>query len=77
MKAGPSITHAAPAEGDEYPVENTRKDHPKAYAPWSEKEDQSLKAGYLRGRSISNLATALGRSEGVIRSRLKKLGLMG
>jgi hypothetical protein len=77
MKAGPSVTHAAPAEGNVYPVENTRKDHPKAYAPWSEKEDQWLKAAYLRGRSISNIAKALGKNEGAIRSRLKKLGLTG
>ncbi len=77
MNAGPSVTHAAPTEGNVYPVENTRKDHPKAYAPWSEKEDQILELAFLAGRPIPRIAKELGRNEGAIQSRLKKLGLMG
>jgi ATP-dependent DNA helicase RecQ len=77
MKAAPPLTDVVPAKSKTYSLEDIKKGHPKAYAAWSEKEDEWLKAAYLRGRSISNLAKTLGRNEGAIRSRLKKLGLIG
>jgi ATP-dependent DNA helicase RecQ len=77
VKAAPSDAHEDPVEERPSSVEKTRKDHAKASAPWNENEVQLLKAGYLRGRSIATLAKALGRNEGAVRWRLKKLGLIG
>jgi ATP-dependent DNA helicase RecQ len=74
-ESGPSETHGRPTEAKTYSVEDRRKDHPKAYAAWGEKEDALLKAAYSTGRSIFDLSQAFGRNEGAIRSRLKKLGL--
>ena len=76
IESGPSERHERPIEGKTYSVEDIRKDHPKAYAPWSEKENQHLELAFLAGRPIPRIAEELGRNEGAIRSRLKKLGLI-
>ncbi len=77
IKAAPHESDDRPTEGKTHSVENLRKDYPKAYAPWSEKEDQHLELAFLAGRSVPLIAEDLGRNEGAIRSRLKKLGLIG
>jgi len=77
IESGPPEMRARSADVTTYSVEDIRKDHPKAYAPWNEKEDQILELAFLAGRPIPRIAKELGRNEGAIRSRLKKLGLMG
>jgi ATP-dependent DNA helicase RecQ len=76
-RTAPGGTYESPAEDKAHSAEKTRRDHPNASAPWSKEEDESLKAGYLRGRSVSSLAKVLDRNEGAIRWRLRKLGLIG
>ena len=51
---------------------------PKKAAPklWTREEETRLRQGYLNGVSIAQLSAIHGRTEGGIRSRLKKLGLI-
>ncbi len=44
--------------------------------PWSDDEDAQLKQLYAAGLSISRIAANHKRSEGAIRSRLEKHGLL-
>ncbi len=50
-----------------------RKDFPKAYEKWSEKDDELLEQNHLSGMNIKELAKLLQRKPGAIRSRLKKM----
>jgi hypothetical protein len=58
-----------------YSVERIRRQHPKAYARWTEEEDRSLRGAWEQGKAIGELAEEFGRQPGAIRSRLRKLGL--
>ncbi|MDR2869244.1 MAG: RecQ family ATP-dependent DNA helicase, partial [Deferribacteraceae bacterium] len=44
--------------------------------PWDLYEDKRLQQGYEEGKSIKQLASSHGRTDGSIRSRLRKLGLI-
>ena len=46
----------------------------KAYAPWTEEEEQDLLFHYKQGKTVSELVEIFQRNEGAIRSRLRKLG---
>lgn len=48
----------------------------RAGAPWSQGEDERLRASFTMGVSIGKLATIHDRSRGAIRARLIKLGLV-
>ncbi|ODA68714.1 hypothetical protein A7A08_00546 [Methyloligella halotolerans] len=50
--------------------------HKKAYAPWSEDEEQALIRRHEAGETVAAIAAAHGRKPGAIRSRLKKLELI-
>lgn len=58
-----------------YSVEQIRKDHAQAYAPWSEEEEDFLKAYNSSGKNVDEISELMGRKPGAISSRLKKLGL--
>ncbi|MEK9152807.1 MAG: PIF1 family DEAD/DEAH box helicase [Patescibacteria group bacterium] len=53
-----------------------RADFPKAYARWSEQEEQQLTDLFREGTPIKEIARQLERKRGGITSRLKKLGLL-
>ena len=56
-----------------YSVEETRRRHARAYAPWTAEDDEKLRRrAHL---SVSELAAMFGRKRGAIRSRLRKLGI--
>jgi DNA helicase-2/ATP-dependent DNA helicase PcrA len=59
-----------------YDVTKTRAEHPKAYARWTKEEEELLRKQFLAGIKISQLAKTLGRKQGGIRSRLRRLGLI-
>lgn len=59
-----------------FSVSGIREDHPKAYARWTEKEEQDLVAFFHEGVPVKDMASRLERKRGGITSRLKKLGLM-
>ena len=50
--------------------------HAKAYAPWLDEEENTLRFLYHQGKTIKELALILQRNESAIRSRLRKMGLM-
>ena len=56
-------------------IKKARETHPRAYEPWSEKEDEQLLEAWLIGTTASEIAREFGRNSGAIRSRLKKLGI--
>jgi ATP-dependent DNA helicase PIF1 len=47
-----------------------------AYKKWTAEEDADISARYRRGESVKAIASAAGRREGGVRSRLVKLGLI-
>lgn len=47
-----------------------------AGAPWSQAQDEELRAHYDRGMSVGNMASIRGRTVGGIQARLQKLGLV-
>ena len=40
---------------------------------WSKQEDEALKAGYEAGRSVSEIAEAVGRTAGYIAQKAQEL----
>jgi hypothetical protein len=58
-----------------YSVEAIRQKHPKAYEPWSTREDERLRSHYQEGFDVPELARVFQRGESAIRSRLEKLGI--
>lgn len=52
------------------------KIYPRAYEPWTSKEDQQLISEYKHGKSIPQLGITHQRKSGAIRIRLKKLRLI-
>ena len=73
-----SFAAAHPTSGGRGRVTVRKVQPEKRAAPraWSSEEDGRLRRGYLSGVSIAQLAAIHGRSEGAIRSRLGKLGLI-
>ena len=80
------IPDHASRNGDAVPtyVEEARQKHARAYAKWSDEEDESLRRTWegLRdapesdAAKIRAIADDFDRKPGAIRSRLKKLGLL-
>ncbi len=60
-----------------YSVVEKRVTHQNAYAKWSAEDDQKLREAIQQGMSQEESARLFQRNLGAIRSRLKKLGLMG
>jgi len=58
-------------------LDELRIDHKQAYKKWKEPEETRLKALFHENIPILEIAETLGRQVGGIRSRLKKLGLIG
>ena len=77
----PPDSHASSPAADDAPakvycVGEIRKQHPDAYARWTEDDDAGLTMRFGDGATIDELAEEFGRQRGGIRSRLKKLGLI-
>ena len=68
-------TNEAKANQKSYSVEEKRKEHSKAYAKWTQDEDDKLKKLFAEGRTAKELAEIFQRNRGAITSRLAKLGL--
>ena len=62
--------------GDSYSIENARSERRNAYQRWNSDEEDKLTEQFESGASIPDLAETFGRTEGAIRSRLKKLALV-
>ena len=57
------------------PVEAARRQFARAYAPWTKPEEAELLRRYKLGQSVDEIARALERQPGAIRSRLQRLGI--
>ena len=53
----------------------TKMQFPRAYESWTEKEDETLKAGFERGLKTAELSQLLLRQPSAVESRLAKMGL--
>nr|QNO46171.1 ATP-dependent RNA helicase DbpA [Methanosarcinales archaeon ANME-2c ERB4] len=60
----------------EHLVTVIQKPHSRAYAPWTEEEDEMLIADYKAGKTIEELMALFGRQKSDIKSRLLKLGML-
>jgi hypothetical protein len=58
-----------------YSVDDIRSQHPRAYVPWSEGEEEELRALFLAGTNKNEIALRLGRQPSAITSRLRRLDL--
>lgn len=59
-----------------YTLEEKRRDHPRAYKPWTDEEETELKDGYVQGRGIDALARQHERAPSAVLSRLCQIGLV-
>ena len=57
-----------------YTLEEKREENGNAYLPWDDEADALLIRMYDEGRTIKILSEMFERTQGAIRSRLKKLG---
>lgn len=58
-----------------YSVEACRMDHPNAYMPWMQEDDDKLEQLFCEGKTTKELSEIFQRKQGAIRSRVKKLEL--
>lgn len=56
-------------------MERQRQLYAKAYAPWTEEDDDLLSQYYKEGKSVEELMAIFARNRGAIRSRIRKLRL--
>jgi len=59
-----------------YTVSRKRCDHPRAYEPWTEEEQERLQQGYAQGEGVHQLAEQLARAPTAVLSRLYQLGMI-
>lgn len=59
-----------------FSVEKIRQQHPNAYRPWLPADDERLAHLFSEHLPYAEIGKTLGRKQGAIRSRLKKLGLI-
>lgn len=80
-KAEPKLEFEPEAEDFEaflertYSVSEVRKQHKSAYAPWTEQLDDELTVMFCEGAKVGEMARHFNRTDGAIRSRIKKLEL--
>lgn len=53
-------------------LEKMRLTYPNAYRPWKAEHDETLKKGYKKGKSVTEMSKQLGRHPGSIKKRLEK-----
>ncbi|HZK82812.1 MAG TPA: DUF433 domain-containing protein [Humisphaera sp.] len=60
-----------------YQVAEIRKSYPRAYEKWTDNEDRRLRELIDGGLTVARIARRLQRQRGAIRSRIRKLDLVG
>lgn len=58
-----------------YSVEEIRRGHPTAYAPWTRDQDRLLRELVQQGLRVAEIAERMGRQRGGVSSRIRKLHL--
>jgi hypothetical protein len=59
-----------------YKLDEKRREHRRAYEPWTVREENRLKDAYQSGATIGDLAQELGRAPTAVLSRLYQLGVV-
>jgi hypothetical protein len=59
-----------------FSLDAIRKFNKNAYQKWTPEEEAKLKKMFANGKTMKGMASELGRQEGGIKARLKKLGLI-
>ncbi len=67
--------HGSKANDGRYSIKRTMANYSGAYQPWTEELDEELIDMYLGKEGIKIMAEYFGRTEGAVRSRIKKLDL--
>ncbi len=67
--------HTLP-EAPARPRDDPRRSRPNARRPWSDDEEDRLRAAWAAGEPVARIAAGHGRSGNAIQSRLLKLGLI-
>ena len=70
----PSIKKPEKVTSESY-ISQQKQIHEKAYERWTLEDEYLLESLFQEGLRIKEIASKLGRNEGSIRSRLKKMGL--
>lgn len=73
LLGGAAVTLGQAAATVRADLEELRRHHPNAYAPWSAAEEARLAEHYRSGRSIDELAQEFGRRPGAIERRLLRV----
>jgi len=63
------------ARGKLVALDKLRDKYPRAYRPWTPREDNQLADMFKRGLSLNDMSEQLGRQPGAIRIRVEKLEL--
>jgi len=58
-----------------YTYDDVRENHTEAYKSWTTELDDKLTVMYCEGASLRDMASCFGRTQGAVRSRIKKLEL--
>jgi hypothetical protein len=64
------------ARGEPVSLDRLREKHPRAWRPWSGRDDNQLVEMRKVGLSLNQMSEQLGRQPGAVRIRLDKLALM-
>ena len=63
------------ARGEPVALDKLREKHPRAYRPWSPRDDNQLAEMFKKGLCLNDMSGQLGRQPGAIRMRIEKLEL--
>lgn len=74
VEIGPDAAFTV-AHGEVLSLDKLRDKYPRAYRPWSPREDNQLAEMLKRGLSLNEMSKQLGRQPGAIRIRIEKLEL--
>ena len=58
-----------------YSIYAARQEHPNAYNPWTQEEDEKLRQMWSNGKSVNEIAEYFARKKSAIIIRAKKLGI--
>ena len=73
LAQGSEMTQARPSGVSA--MDRAKGKHPRAYAPWSDREDTDLASMHATGKSKAEIAAHLQRQPSAIKARLLKQGL--
>lgn len=65
-----------PQKQKSHTLEEKRREHSRAYEPWTDEEEKQVREEYTRGLGIERLAEQVGRKPTAVLSRLYQMGVI-